>query len=217
MSIGRRFIDWLGPLLGKLYLFLILKTTRIDYIGYEHIARYWDRGEPVILAFWHSRLALLAVLGREFPIYVMISRHRDGELIARVAEAFNKHPIRGSSSRGGGRALQRMIELLRQGNNAAITPDGPRGPRQKCQKGVIALAKETQRPIIPVTYGAKRKKIANSWDRFLLIFPFNHATVVLGEPIDVPAEADEETLEQKRLQLESSMNSITEQADLIYS
>jgi hypothetical protein len=110
-----------------------------------------------------------------------------------------------------------MSELLRQGNNAAITPDGPRGPRQKCQKGVIALAKETQRPIVPVTYSAKRKKIANSWDRFLLIFPFNHATVVLGEPIDVPAEADEKILEQKRLQLESSMNSITEQADLIYS
>jgi len=210
VKLWRPLTDRLAPLVGKWYLSLVTRTTRVEYRGLERLEA---AGLPVIFAFWHGRQALLIAWRRERRACLIVSRHRDGDIIARIAEAFNKLPVRGSTTRGGAEALRRLVRWVRQGEDAGITPDGPRGPRQVCQRGVIALARMTERPIIPISYSVRRKRFLGSWDRFLLPYPFNRALIILGTPIEVAGSCDEETMEAKRQQLERSLNAITEEAD----
>ncbi len=213
MKLGRRIANTLAPFLGKWYLSLVVRTTKIEYRGWEQLGK---ASRPVIFAFWHGRLGLLTALNREKLIYFIISRHGDGEIIARVAEAFNVRSVRGSTTRGGGQALRRLVRLVRQGYNAGITPDGPRGPRQVCQAGVIALARMTGCVILPVSCSVRRRRFLGSWDRFLFPYPFNRAIVLCGPPIRVGKDCGKEAMEAKRQQLEQALNALTEEADAYF-
>lgn len=213
MSFRKRLASLVGPVLGYGYFQLLARTMRVEYQGIERLKKLEKEGRPVIFAFWHGRLAILTTLYQHRPIHLMISRHADGEIVSRVARAFNKHAVRGSTSRGGGEALKRMARLLRQGELGGITPDGPRGPRYQCQPGIIALAKMTHCPILPLGCAVQRKKVLSSWDRFHLPFPFNRAIVLIGEPIEVPADSDKSMMESKRQALEKELNRLTMEAD----
>ena len=214
MKLWRPLTDRLAPLVGKWYLSLVACTTRIEYRNWEH---YQAADRPVIFAFWHGRLALLTTLWRDSRVHMIVSRHRDGEIIARIAAAFNRPSVRGSSTRGGAEALRQLARLLRRGERAGITPDGPKGPRQVCQPGVIALARMTGCPIIPVSYSVRRKRFLGSWDRFLLPYPFNRALVIQAAPIEVEKNCSEEVMEAKRQELERALNAITEEADQYFA
>ncbi|HUU51194.1 MAG TPA: lysophospholipid acyltransferase family protein [Nitrospinota bacterium] len=198
---------------GYLIVNLIGKTLRIEYINKEIEESIKSRRNG-ILAFWHGRLLLFGYIYKnQRDAYMMISQSRDGELISGFTHYMGIKTIRGSSSRGGKSAFINLARQLKKGYHAAITPDGPRGPRYKAQRGTINLAKISEAPIVPVTYNARRKKIFNSWDRFLLPLPFSKVIVIYGEPIIVPKDADNETIEGKRLELEKNLNKITEVAD----
>lgn len=145
--------------------------------------------------------------------YVMISQSRDGELISRFVGHMGINAIRGSSSKGGKAAFKNLARRLKQGCYVTITPDGPRGPRYKAQKGAIYLSKISGTPIVPATYNASRKKVFNSWDRFIFPLPFSRVVVIYGEPIIVPENADDEVIEEKRLEMEKKLNEITHRAD----
>ncbi|MEW6683066.1 MAG: DUF374 domain-containing protein [Nitrospirota bacterium] len=138
-------------------------TMRIETVNGEGIAERWRAGHANILAFWHGRQLMMARLpygGR--GVDILISRHRDGELISRAMRSFGFASVRGSTTRGGSAALKTLIRRAREGRDLVITPDGPKGPRQIAQPGVIYLAKATGLPIFPVTFGASKKK---SWRR----------------------------------------------------
>jgi hypothetical protein len=106
-----------------------------------------------------------------------------------------------------------MLTAIQDGQNVAITPDGPRGPRMRVQAGIILLARLSGVPIIPVTYAVSRCKLASSWDRFVIALPFSRGIYLWGEPIYVARDADEAALEAARLELEQSLNALTEAAD----
>jgi lysophospholipid acyltransferase (LPLAT)-like uncharacterized protein len=106
-----------------------------------------------------------------------------------------------------------MIKVLQNGSDIVIAPDGPKGPRQKAQIGVIELSRITGRPIVPVTFSSSKKIVFNSWDRFVLPYPFSRGVFIWGEPIHVDPQGDRTHLEEKRLLLEGRLNEITEQAD----
>jgi lysophospholipid acyltransferase (LPLAT)-like uncharacterized protein len=112
----------------------------------------------MIVAFWHGRQLMMPFAYRGKKISILISRHRDGELIARTVGRFGFHAARGSTTRGGAAALMHLARSARAGDDLAVTPDGPRGPRQAVQLGVVELAKLTGRPIIPLAFGASKKK-----------------------------------------------------------
>ncbi len=173
-----------------------------------------------IFAFWHNRIFLMPYLFRKYwhtrrrdRVAVLVSASKDGEKLARVLSKFNLICVRGSSSRRGKEAVRELIHLVDEGYDAGITPDGPRGPKYQCHDGVISLAQFTQAPIIPVSYDLRHKITVNSWDGFMIPLPFTRATLRIGSPMTVPADAGDEQREQKRLELENVLKSLSAYPD----
>jgi len=144
---------------------------------------------------------------------MLISQHRDGQIIARTVSHFGIATIVGSSSKGGLAALRAMLHSLKSGTCVGITPDGPRGPRMRASDGIVQVARLSGRPIIPCSYSSKRRRILGSWDRFSVALPFSKGLFVWGAPIEVPSDASASDLLQARNAVEASLNDITERAD----
>jgi lysophospholipid acyltransferase (LPLAT)-like uncharacterized protein len=172
---------------------------------------------PVIFATWHNRLALSLIVYRKFVaatapgrrLAALVSASRDGALLARVLELFEVQPVRGSTSRRGGQSLLELTSAAEQGLDVAITPDGPRGPCYEVQRGVIALAKLTGRPVVPVSYRLGWKVRLKSWDRFQIPLPFSRCEVRFGAAIAVGSTSPEPEQEAARAQLETRLRELT--------
>ena len=200
--------------LGAQYIRLCHATGRWSETNGAVPRRLWDAERPFILCFWHGRLMMMPYCwDHRRPIHTLTSDHPDGRLIARTTAHFGLRTVSGSSSRGGAAALRRMVRLIAGGSSVAITPDGPRGPRMRAQDGAIGLARMAGVPIVPVSYSSQRRRLLGSWDRFVLALPFTRGIIVWGDPITVPPDADAETREAARRQLEERLNAITAEAD----
>lgn len=196
------------------YTGLVYATSRWQTLGREEADALLGAGRPFIAAFWHGRLMMAPQGWRAEPVmHVVVSRHRDGESIARAVRHLGVATIRGSRTRGGAAALRASLRLLREGGYLGITPDGPRGPRMRVQPGIIALARLSGVPILPATYAVSRRKVAGSWDRFVIALPFSRGVYLWGQPIHVAADADEAAMERSRLLLEERLNALTADAD----
>lgn len=160
-------------------------------------------GKPFIGAFWHGRLLmacpawrlLLSELGaiERRQLYVMISAHRDGQLIQLAINRFGLKTLWGSSRRGGANVLRQAQRVLSEGNIVIMTPDGPRGPRMRSQPGIAYLAQSTSLPVVPLTFATRRQRTLKSWDSFMLVWPFASGRFAFGEPINLPDEGDTES------------------------
>ena len=192
---------------------ILYRTLRPVYVQQHFAHRAWSCGTPVLLAFWHGRMLYFLHLYHRQRFTVLVSRSRDGEFVSRVLQCFGVQVTRGSSSRGGARALLDLAREMRRGCHAAITPDGPRGPRYAVQPGIVTLAKRTGAVIVPVSYSARWKKVLRSWDSFVVPLPFSRVVVVYGEPIGVPARASSAVCQTRRQEVETSLRRITEMAD----
>ena len=155
-----KYMAMLRLLPPVIYIFLrLLKaTSRMEYVYGGSLKGMWDRGENMIVCFWHGRLLMMPFANMRGKGKVLISRHRDGELIARVMAYFNLGTVRGSYRKGTVSSLREIIHDLRDGFDVAITPDGPKGPRYSVKKGIVELAKLTGKSIVPLTYSASKKK-----------------------------------------------------------
>ena len=146
-------------------------------------------------------------------IYMLISQHRDGQLIARTVGHFGIKTAAGSSTRGGAGALRTMVKALKQGDYVGVTPDGPRGPRMRASEGIVSVARLSGAPVIPAAFGVNRGPTLSSWDSFLVAWPFARGVIVWGDPIYVDREAKGEALETVRRQVEDGLNAVTAEAD----
>lgn len=144
---------------------------------------------PAVYVAWHEHLLPLALLHREQGVRALVSRHRDGEILARVLDRLGYRTVRGSSTRGGGPGLRRMIEAGRSGETLAFTPDGPRGPARRCKPGAVRAAAETGLPVVPLAAAATSARRLGSWDRFLVPAPAARVYVARGDGIPVPPGA----------------------------
>ncbi len=175
--------------LGTLLLRALAATWRLRVHGRTPSAARQARGEPaVILSLWHGQMLPILCGHRGEPCTVLVSEHRDGEIIARILAAFGFSAARGSSSRGGSRALLELAQLVRDGHDIAITPDGPRGPRRSMAPGALLIAQRAKAPIIPLVAHTDRAWRLRSWDAFEIPKPFARVTVLYGEPQSVVAE-----------------------------
>ncbi len=154
-------LDWLKlavlPPVGAMAIRCLGRVLRVRTKGADLVDELYGQGRRVIIAFWHGRQLMMPLAYRGSRAHVLISRHRDGELIHRIVRRFGLHSVRGSTTRGGAAALRQLIRLGRSGVDLAVTPDGPRGPRQVAQIGVIQLAKATGLPIVPLTFSCTKK------------------------------------------------------------
>lgn len=157
-----RISDWVRFHLLPVLIYGFIKavgwTMRIQIVGAEGVRENWKKGVPFILSFWHGRQLMIPLAIEGKNLHILISQHRDGELISRVMAFFGYRTIWGSTTRGGIAGLKGMIRAVRAGSDLAITPDGPRGPRYVVQGGVLEIAKLAQVPIYPVTFGGSKKK-----------------------------------------------------------
>lgn len=206
-------VAWLGPWLAYWTMKILGRTVRFEVINPEIPKSFWERGIPFLLVFWHGRLLMILHSYEGKKVGFLASPHRDGQVVGKALQRFGFHMILGSTNRKGFSAFKKIFKALQNGSDVAVTPDGPRGPRYKAQIGVIELSRLTGSSIVPVTFGASKKIIFKTWDRFLLPYPFSKGVFIWGEPIQVNPNGDRAHVEEKRVLLENRLNEITEQAD----
>ena len=179
--------------------------------GVSHL-QFEGAGRRPIMAFWHGRVLTATYYFRNRGIVVMISENFDGEWIARIIESFGYGTSRGSTSRGGQRALLQLKREMEDGKPAGFAVDGPRGPARRVQPGVVWLAKLTGNPIVPFHMEASSYWSLGSWDRTQIPKPFSTVALAVGTPIEVPGDATDTTIEAKRLEVEDALLSLERRA-----
>jgi lysophospholipid acyltransferase (LPLAT)-like uncharacterized protein len=198
-----RRVRWIARV-GSLLFRVLASTWRLRVINAEAHRAVRAKGQPVIYAFWHGTMLPLLWQHRREGVAILISEHGDGEIIARIAHSLGYRSVRGSSSRGGERALLGTARELENGHDVAFTPDGPRGPLESFAPGALIVSQRTGAPVVLITVDARRAWRLRSWDRFLIPKPFARVTIAYENPLhlDVPdarAAASQAPLWQKRL------------------
>jgi lysophospholipid acyltransferase (LPLAT)-like uncharacterized protein len=202
--------------IGWALIALLGRTVRTTFVNRAIPEKLAAEGKNLIYAFWHGRQFLLLYNHREKGIILPSSESRDGEIQARILKRFGYGVVRGSSKRKGDRALLGLVDGLRKGKTIALAVDGPRGPIYEVKQGVTYLAGKLNKPIVPVSTGAKRFWILEKiWDKYLLPIPLTKGVVIYGEPIFVRGTGEEE-LESSRRELVDALNRLTEQADAYF-
>lgn len=202
----RRFLVWLLPLIVVWFQRLIGFTSRFRFLTNEQYEELFKNKKPFIYSIWHTNVLYSPYLHRGKNVAVLISESKDGDYINQVVHRFGNTSVRGSSSKGGSKALKAVIQHLKKGLPAAFTPDGPRGPAFIVQPGIIAAAQVTQVPIVPFHYECSRQWILErAWDKHRVPKPFTTFVVSYGEPISVPRDLNEEEFELMRLKVEEAM------------
>lgn len=197
---------------GYPFIALLAKTFRWKVEGYDNYEKIVTDGCTPIFAFWHGKILPATYFWRGRGIVVMTSENFDGEWIARIITRFGYGTARGSTSRGGRRALVQLRRDIYAGKSAAFTVDGPRGPAYSVQPGPIWLASLTGSPILPFDIASNRHWSLHSWDRTQIPKPFSSVAIAIGEPITVKQQASQSDLETKRLLLNLSLSKLSEQA-----
>lgn len=199
--------------LFNLLLRFVCGSNRLTVTKQAVFDRCVDDGRNIFV-FWHSRLFYLVYYYiRRVPkrkVSILVSMSRDGDYGAALVRRLKQDAVRGSTSRGGQKAMRELAGKLAEGNNIAITPDGPRGPAFAVNEGVIKLAQLTGARIIPVSYDATRKKLLKSWDRFVVVMPFGRVHLAFGDPFTVPRHIGPEQRGQYTRELESTLHRLDE-------
>jgi lysophospholipid acyltransferase (LPLAT)-like uncharacterized protein len=209
-SLKQRIIIRLADWAFYVLISLIGRTVKIETEGLEHYEAVEESRKLPIICFWHNRIFLGTYFHRHRRIVVITSQSFDGEYIARFIQRFGFGAIRGSSTRGGVGALVEMIRLMKNGLATAFSIDGPKGPIYVAKSGACLLAKKTGHPILPFLVEAESFWAVKSWDRMQIPKPFTRARFFYNPPIFVPANATEGEIEEKRAELQTSLNELVE-------
>ena len=205
-----------------LWMTLVKYTTRWEVLYPERAQPIIDGGEGFIALTFHSRFMLLTSAWRrayQHP-HVLISRSRDGEVVAWTCRWLGLSTIRGSArnagktkAKGGGAAAREIVEAVEGGGCVVITPDGPRGPRQRVGLGPFRLARLTGAPVVPCSFAVRNRRQFGTWDRLVLPLPFGRGRIAWGTPVRVGEDASDAELEAVRARVEAEMNALLSESD----
>ena len=213
-SAEERLKSFLIGRVGGSLLTSSLRSCRFEVIeGFDFSPLGLAPGQATVYVLWHGRLlpGAFAYYGR--GLGTLISQNRDGDYISGMIENWGYKVVRGSSSRGGSSAFRSLVRLLRKGTPIALTPDGPRGPRQKMKLGPLQVAQMAGVSVTPVSVGAVRGWYVGGWDRFLIPRPFTWIPLAFGPPVQVDSTASEAELAPVAAALEESLNRLTALVD----
>jgi lysophospholipid acyltransferase (LPLAT)-like uncharacterized protein len=191
----------------------ISSTVKFEVRGMEHFDDIAAAGHVPIYTFWHDRIFLGTYFFRRRGIVIMTSQSFDGEYIARFIQRLGYGAIRGSSTRGGVRALVEMIRAMREGLPTGFSVDGPKGPRYEVKPGPVALAAKTGNPMVPFVLEPRSFWTLKSWDRMQIPRPFTRCIVSVAKPIYVPADVGNDVIEAKRKELEDVLLRLNAEAE----
>jgi len=186
-------LRWVEPVAAALAPALVrglAATWRMRVHGAEHLRTLREACRPFVFVLWHSRILPLLFHHRREGVVLLISRHRDGEYLADLADRWGYRSVRGSTRRGGEVGLLGIVRALQGGAEVAVTPDGPRGPAQRVQPGAVAAAQHAGVPLLPIGARPSAAWWLRSWDRLCIPKPFAAIDVVYGPPVDVAPGKD---------------------------
>ena len=214
VSIWKKKIQrWFITNILTLLIFITGYTARVRQINKESLKDSIKEYGSVIVATWHKNIFFSIWLLRNNDLTALISSSDDGEAIYDVFSKFGYNAVRGSTSRGGIPALKQLIKLLEQKNSVAITPDGPLGPPEKIQSGVVLLAKYSGMPIIPWHYEADSQWRLKSWDRHKIPKPFTAVVESYGDPVLVPKDLSSEEVHDYCAKLETALKKLAKKTN----
>lgn len=213
MSLRKNLRWWLVGVLGKIGFWLWARTIRLKVLGEKAYQDLRTQGKPVIFLVWHGRIFIVPYFFRKRDIMPLISPSEDGEIPAQIMARWGYKILRGSGSHAIVKAWNEMIKELQEGGEVIIVPDGPKGPNREMKMGGIKLAKQTGAILVPFSFSTSKKKVLNSWDKFLMSKPFSKVVAIYGEPITLSPDLSEEEEENERRRIEKILVDLDEQAD----
>lgn len=177
-----------------IYLKIMRSTSGLTIHNSGHIQSYWKKNQPVIVVFWHNRMALAPFAWHtHHPFFMMISEHPDGKIISEIVQHFGIQTLSVSSDPNKrGQSLKQALRCLRQGQSIGITPDGPKGPCYQAKKGVFLSALASGCDVLALTYATSNHRRFGSWDRFFFPLPFGTGHLIWSTPLPAPKHKDEE-------------------------
>ena len=215
MRIIKRFskINIGQKLIGFLFYYItsfISRSIKWEYVVENEKSNIFNNKKKYIFCCWHNKLFLGPhLLPRNRIINALQSSHSDGMVTSIAFKYLGMNVILGSSKKGGMQAFRKMVKCIQLGESIAITPDGPKGPKEKVKEGIIKLAQITDTSIIPLVWATNKFKIINSWDSFVLPYPLSKGAYSFGKPINVKKKINKEELEIVRLFLEHEIKRLT--------
>ncbi len=217
MSIRKKLlkhfiVQQLLAFIAFIYIVFVKITSNIKYENIDSPTKYWKNKKPFILAFWHGQLMTFSYTWKiNKKLNILASSHSDGRFGASIARYFklNNIPI---SSDGNNLSLRPIFKILNSNNYIAITPDGPRGPKEKVSEGIIKIAKISKVPIIPVGFGSSKNFCLKSWDSFLITLPFSKCRIVWGDSITIPENLEDKEVEIYKKLIEEKINECVKKA-----
>ena len=215
-------LRWYDPILLRIIpplpaflLKVLMKSCRVVRVHGEEREREALRrsGGKAVYATWHQRMSYHFHYASSRNLTILISQSRDGEYAARLANRLGFSDVRGSTGRRGFGALKELVARIKEGARVGMLADGPLGPARVAKIGTVIMAREAEAPILPLTWGADRCWVLNSWDRYVIPKPFAHVAIYAAEPIWVPRSAKKEDLDHYRQLLEDELNQGTRWCD----
>lgn len=202
----REFLQKLGLIILPPFLDLLTRTLKIEIVNEKSL-----QSGNFVLMFWHGKMLAGWWLGRNKNFCAVVSQSKDGEILSRLLKRWNYRLIRGSSSKDSKEVMREMVEALKNNFSLAITPDGPRGPREEMKIGGLIAAVRAQKPVVLCGIVYEKKKIFNSWDKFELPKFFSKVKIRLSEPMLFPMGLDSEEYENIRKELEKNLIELSEE------
>jgi lysophospholipid acyltransferase (LPLAT)-like uncharacterized protein len=212
-SLLDRFKFGVVSILGYWIIRLVCSSLRWEMIDWSNLESIHRAGKRFIVAFWHNRIFMGAYAFRNRGIIVMTSQNRDGEYIARVIRRFGYGAARGSSTRGSRNAIVEMLRHMKQNRDVAFTMDGPMGPRYIAKPGAAFIARKSGNAVLPFSVSVEKKWVVRSWDHFIIPKPFSRAILVLGAPIYVNADANDEEIEKAEASIQRALDGLQHLTD----
>lgn len=218
MKLHKRILnqDWAQAAVTALaaaYLRFVRATGRWEIRGWDHVERLAEDGTPALMCYWHGRLlANIFLWPDDYDLYQLSTAHRDGKLAGKTYQRFGIIAV-WLNSHSPMEATRKLVKLLKDGRFCSITPDGPRGPRQRMPQGTIDIARLSGARLVPCSNSATRLKVLGTWDRMQIPLPFARGVLEFGEPIEVPRKASDEELEALRRRMEETLNAMTRKLD----
>ncbi|MBI04828.1 MAG: hypothetical protein CMI96_03315 [Pelagibacteraceae bacterium] len=199
-------------LISSIYIYFVKYTSTLVYKNESSPYYYWKNKKPFILAFWHSQLMMISFSWKsEKKLNMIASGHSDGRFGAIIAKYLKMNNVPTSFNKKN-LSMRPIFKLLKEKQYIGITPDGPRGPNRRASEGIIKIAKSAKVPIIPIGFASSRYKLLNSWDSFLITYPFSKCAFVWGDPIKIPSNLDNEEIKKYQIILENKINECVKQA-----
>lgn len=208
----KNFLRFLGLKVSSGLINVLLKSVRIKVHNGEHIKRLISEKKNFIVAFWHGSMMIGWFLHRDANCAALVSKSKDGDVLAHLLTKWNFNVVRGSSHIGGKEAMDILLNLTKQNYSITITPDGPTGPIYKMKAGAVVTAKKSNIPLFLVGMGIKNKIVLKSWDKFEIPKPFTGINVVYSDPVIVDSNLSYDETSHVISNCEASLNNLQKEA-----